>query len=82
MKKADDKDNSSKIKEQINNYLKRYNKEVETLKLQADGIIELTAGRGIKFVLKREKIDKWMWIKSATHKFTRYSHTMELEVEI
>lgn len=82
LKKADDKDNASKIKEQAKNYLKRYNAEVETLKLEADGIIELTAGRGIKFVLKRENIDKWMWIKSATHRFTKYSHTMELEVEI
>ena len=82
LKKADDNDNASKIKEQANNYLKRYNAEVETLKLESDGIIELTAGRGIKFVLKREGIDKWMWIKSATHKFTKYSHTMELEVEV
>lgn len=82
LKKADDKDNASKIKEQAKNYLKKYNAEVETLKLEADGIVELTAGKGIKFVLKRENIDKWMWIKSATHKFSRYSHTMELEVEV
>lgn len=82
LKKVDDNDNEAKIKEQAKNYLTAKNREVETLKLEADGIIELVAGRGIKFVLKREGIDKWMWIKSATHKFTKYSHTMELEVEI
>lgn len=82
LKKADDNDNASKMKEQAKNYLKKYNVESETLKVEADGIIELVAGRGIKFVLSREKIDKWMWIKSATHRFTKYSHVMELEVEI
>jgi len=82
LKKADDNDNASKIKEKANNYLKRYNTETHTLKFEADGIIDLVAGRGIKFVLKRENIDKWMWIKSATHRFTKYSHVMELEVEV
>lgn len=82
LEKADDNDNSSQVREMAKNYLKKYNAEVETLKLEADGIIELVAGRGIKFVLKREGIDKWMWIKSATHKFTKYSHIMELEVAI
>lgn len=82
LEKADDDDNSSKVKEKAKNYLKRYNSEVETLKLEADGIIELIAGRGIKFKLERENINKWMWIKSSTHRFTKYSHTMELEVEI
>lgn len=82
LKKADDSDNASKIKEQAQNYLKKYNAEVETLKLEADGIVDVVAGRGIKFVLARENINKWMWVKAATHRFTKYSHTMELEVEI
>lgn len=82
LKKADESDNASKIKEQAKNYLKKYNAEVETLKMEADGIVDVVAGRGIKFVLAREKINKWMWVKSATHRFTKYSHTMELEVEI
>lgn len=82
LKKADESDNASKIKEQAKNYLKKYNAEVETLKLEAEGILDVVAGRGIKFVLKRENIDKWMWVKSATHRFTKATHTMELEVEI
>lgn len=80
--KADDDVNASQVKEKAKNYLKIYNKEKETLKMESDGIIELTAGRGIKFKLEREKINKWMWIMSSTHKFTKYSHTMELEVEV
>ena len=82
LQKADDDTNSSQVKESAKNLLKRYNKEIETLSLEADGIVELVAGRGIKFELKRENINKWMWIKSATHKFTKDTHTMELEVEI
>lgn len=80
--KVDDKYNSSQLKELAEKRLKILNTETETLKLQGDGILELTAGRGVKFVLDREKIDKWMWIKSATHRFTKYEHTMELEMEI
>lgn len=82
LKKAEDDDNEAKIREQAQNYLKVKNKEVETLKLSAEGIKELTVGKGIKFVLPRENIDKWMWITSATHTFTKYSHTMELGVEV
>ena len=82
LKKADDDENSAKVREQAQNYLSIKNKEVETLKLQAEGIKELVVGRGIKFVLPREGIDKWMWIKSARHTFTKYQHTMELEVEV
>ena len=82
LKKVDENDNSSKVAQQAKNYLKKYNYEKETLKIEAEGILELVAGRGIKFVLKREKINKWMWIRTATHRFTKYSHTMELEVEI
>lgn len=82
LEKADDDANASQVKETAQNYLKKYNAETETLSLEADGIIELVAGRGIKFQLAREGIDKWMWIKSATHRFTKDTHTMELEVEI
>lgn len=82
LKKADDKENEAKIREEANNYLKAKNREVETLKLMANGDINCTVGRGIKFVLERENINKWMWIKSASHVFTKYSHTMELGVEV
>lgn len=82
LEKADDNLNSAQIRQKAENYLKVKNRETETLKLTAEGIKELTAGKGIKFVLEREKIDKWMWIKSATHTFTKYEHTMELEVAI
>lgn len=82
VEKADDDINSAQVKQSALNYLKAKNRETETLKLTAEGVKELTAGKGIKFVLPREKIDKWMWIKNATHTFTKYEHTMELEVEV
>lgn len=82
LKQADDSANASQVRETASNYLKTKNKEKETLKLEADGIIDLVPGRGIKFVLEREGINKWMWIKSSTHTFTKYSHKMELEVEV
>lgn len=82
LEKADDDVNEAQIRETAQNYLKVKNTETETLKLEADGILELTAGRGLKFILERENIDKWMWIKSATHKFTKYKHTMDLEVVV
>lgn len=82
LSKADDDVNQAQIVQTAQNYLKVKNRETETLKLTAEGIKELTAGKGIKFVLPREKIDKWMWIINATHTFTKYIHTMELEVEI
>ena len=82
LEQADDEANSAQVKQKAEQYLKVKNKEMETLKLEADGIIDLIAGRGIKFVLEREGIDKWMWIKAATHKFTKYSHKMDLELEV
>ena len=82
LEKADNDVNEAQIRQSAENYLKVYNSEKETLKLTAEGIKELQAGKGIKFVLPVEGIDKWMWIKSATHTFTKYTHTMDLEVEI
>lgn len=82
LKKADDNLNSSQIKERAQNYLKVKNREKETFKLSAEGIPQLVAGRGIKAVISRENINKWMWIKSSTHTFTKDTHTMDLEVEI
>lgn len=82
LEKVDDDVNAAQIKQTAKNVLKLKNKETQTLKLSAEGIKELTAGKGIKFVLKRENINKWMWIVSATHTFTKYTHTMELEVAI
>ena len=82
LQKADDKLNEAQSRELAENYLYVKNRETEKLTLQANGVKELTAGKGIKFILERENIDKWMWIVSATHTFTKYQHTMELEVEI
>lgn len=82
LKKADEKTNAGQIKEAAQNNLTVKNKETETLKLTAEGILELTAGKGIKVVIDREGIDKWMWIKSSTHTFTKDTHTMDLEVDI
>lgn len=81
LKKADDDDNSSQVRQSAENYLKVKNRETETLKLEAEGIIDLNIGKGVKFVLPRENINKWMWIKSCTHTFTKYTHTMDLELE-
>lgn len=80
--KVDSKMNEAQVKMLAENYLKSKNRETEKLTLQANGVKELTAGRGIKFILERENIDKWMWIVSSTHTFTKYNHIMELEVEI
>lgn len=82
LEKADDDTNEAQIRQKAENYLKVKNKETETLKLEGEGIKELTAGKGIKFVLPQEGIDEWMWIVSASHVFTKYKHTMELEVAI
>ena len=82
LEKVEDDTNEAKIKQTAQNYLKAYDMETETLKLEAEGIIGLTAGKGIKFVLPREGINKWMWIQSSTHTFTKYTHTMDLEVAI
>lgn len=82
LKQADDDVNSAQIRQTAENYLKVKNRETETLKLEAEGITELVSGRGIKFILERENIDKWMWITSSTHTFTKYQHTMELEVAV
>lgn len=82
LEQADDDANSSQVKETAQNYLKKYNAEAETLSLEADGIIELIAGSGIKFELAREGINKWMWIKTSKHTFTKDTHTMELELEV
>ena len=80
--KVDSKMNEAQVKMLAENYLKSKNRETEKLTLQANGVKELTAGKGIKFILERENIDKWMWIVSSTHTFTKYNHIMELEVEI
>lgn len=82
LNKVDKETNEAQMRILAENYLKTKNRETETLTLQAIGIKELTAGKGIKFILEREGINKWMWINSATHTFTKYEHTMDLEVEI
>lgn len=80
--KADNDLNEAQIKTLGENYLKAKNRETEKLSLQANGVKELTAGKGIKFILERENINKWMWINTSKHIFTKYNHTMELEVEV
>ena len=82
LKKAKDESNAGQVAQTAQNYLKARNRQTETLKLQSDGILELTAGRGVKFVLSREGINKWLWIKNSTHTFTKYKHTMDLELEV
>lgn len=80
--KVDSDTNEAQMRTLAENYLKAKNRQTETLTLQAIGIKELTAGKGIKFVLEREGIDKWLWINSSTHTFTKYEHIMDLEVEV
>lgn len=82
LQKADDDANAEQIRNTAENYLKIKNRETETLKLTGEGILSLTAGRGARIIIETEGIDKYMWIKNSTHKFTKYSHTMELEVEV
>ena len=81
-KQVDDKLNPSQIKERAIGILALKNRETETLRIQAEGVLECVAGKIIRFVLSQEGIDNKMWIKSSTHTFTKYEHTMDLEVEI
>jgi hypothetical protein len=82
LEKADENDTSTMIQETIQNYLKVKNRETQTLKLNALGVNELTAGKGFKFILDRENISQDMWIISSTHNYNKDTHTMELEVYI
>lgn len=81
LQKADDDQNEAQVKQTAQKWLKVKNRQTKTLKVEAEGVIECTAGRGIKFVLPSQKISTWMWIKSSTHTFNKYSHTMSLELE-
>ena len=81
LKQADENINAAQVREMAENYLKIKNRETEKLKLQGDGILELTCGKGVKVVIPREGIDRWMWVKTCTHTFKKYEHTMDLEVE-
>lgn len=72
----------SEINEKGNNYLKLYNRETKTLKLNALGVDELVAGRGFRFILARENINEDMWIIHSTHYYEKDSHTMDLEVYV
>ena len=80
--KADDNDTPAMIQDTVQKYLKLRNRETETLKLNAIGIDELTAGKGFKFILEREGISQDMWIINSNHKYNKNNHTMELEVYI
>ena len=82
LQQADDKLNSSQVKDLAEKYLKVKNRETQTLKIQADGYIDCVPGKMIKFILAREGINMNMWIKSATHTFTKEEHTMDLELEV
>lgn len=81
-KQADENMNAGEIREYAQKTLDVKNRETEVLKLQGEGINECIAGKRIKFSLPRENIDKWMIIKSSTHKYSKYEHTMDLEVEL
>ena len=79
---VDDNMNAAQVREMVERLLKTKNRQTETLKLQGEGVLDCVAGKRIKFVLEREGLNKWMWIKSSTHTFTKYEHTMDLEVEV
>ena len=80
--KAGDNDTQAMIQDTIQKYLKVKNREAQTLKLNALGVDELTAGKGFKFILPRENINQDMWIVSSTHNYNKDVHTMKLEVYI
>ena len=82
LKQVDDTLNSSQVRQMAEDLLSVKNRQTETLKLTGDGILELVCGKGVKVVIGREGIDKWLWITSSTHTFTKNSHTMDLEVEL
>jgi len=63
-------------------YLKRYNREAQTLKLNALGVPELIAGSGFTLSIAKLGIKQDMWIVSASHNYQQGLHTMQLEVSI
>ena len=60
--------------------LRLKNRETKTLKLEALGIDGLYAGSGFTIKLDKLGINEAMWVKSATHNYSKDIHTMSLEV--
>ena len=82
LKNVDDNLNSAQVRELAEKYLIQKNRETQTLKLQGEGINECIAGQRIHFKLPSENIDKYMYIISSTHTYSKYEHTMDLEVYV
>lgn len=82
IEKAADELNEAQIRELANNYMKLYNRETKTMKLNANGHKQLIAGSGFTLSLDSLGIKQDMWILSATHSYEKDKHTMALSVYI
>ena len=82
LEKASDDYNEAQIRQLAENYLKLYNRETKTLKINAFGIPQLIAGSGFTLQLERLGITQDFWIESATHTYSKDNHMMALEVSI
>ncbi|KAK9679498.1 hypothetical protein QE152_g39987 [Popillia japonica] len=79
---VDDSLNEAQITELATQYMKIYNRESQTMKLEALGVPELVAGSGFTLSISRLDIKQDMWITSASHNYQHDFHTMTLEVKI
>lgn len=81
---VDENLNEAQIDEMCQNYLKYYNRVLQTLELEAIGMPEVRAGSilpvciGAVDVLKTPRL---LLVEKVTHKFETEVHTMEIEVK-
>lgn len=84
--KVDEKMNSAQIGERAEMILKRYNKPKKSLKLECLGDFRIKAGCGVVLLISNLKNDvpynKYVIVRSVSHKISNNMHTMNLEVEV
>ncbi|WP_338630568.1 XkdQ/YqbQ family protein [Clostridium baratii] len=84
--KVNEKMNEAQIKERAEMLLKHYNKPKKSLKLECIGDFRVKAGCGVVLVISDLKNDvpfnKYVIVRSVSHKIENNNHTMSIEVEV
>ncbi|WP_194189660.1 XkdQ/YqbQ family protein [Clostridium chrysemydis] len=84
--KVDEKMNEAQIKQRADMLLKHYNRPKKTLKLECIGDFRVKAGCGVVLLIEDLKdsapYNKYVIVKSVTHKIENNMHSMSLEVEV